>query len=255
MSKNPTRFLLLLEAKQDMIEVSKKAHKRRRRKEMKKRYLALAALLLVLTMAGCTKNQSDAQGDSSTTAQAEAVTPIDGDKQDEEETVDPPEQVGGLSSADAKALASERIDEDSYTVEQTGKEQIEDKTYYIFSVTNRYDDPVGEIAIDAEDGSRYHYSAEEGLSDYSTFPLFNASVDAECDWNGRFVAGNLSMELFQEDGSSFSYEFSDGTSGMARVTGNAAVSDDGTLNFLYGHETIIVAGGYVSGNYAPEEEK
>ena len=63
------------------------------------------------------------------------------------------------------------------------------------------------------------------------------------DENGR----TLTLTL-QEDGS-LSYTFSDGTAGTAVVTGDTAVSADGTLTFLLEQGIVTAAGGSVTGNY------
>ena len=109
---------------------------------------------------------------------------------------------------------------------------------------------VGKVAVDCETGEKYHYLGDGVLEDYSTFPLYDAAAEREEGWPGKYVSpAGVTLEVAQDQEDSITYRFSDGTEGVAAVSGETAKSEDGTLNFLLAERIVTVAGGGVTGNY------
>lgn len=141
-----------------------------------------------------------------------------------------------LTEDEAKALVKEKLPE-GYQATAAGtaeSDQIKKgASYALFTVADKDGKRVGTVAIDRESGDRYNYAGEGKLSEYSEFPLYDAATDAQCDWNGVFKNGTLSVELMQADSTSFEFYFSDGGDGVARVKGNTAQTTDGKYTFTY----------------------
>ncbi len=141
-----------------------------------------------------------------------------------------------LTEDEAKALVTEKLPE-GYQATASGtveSDQIKKgATYALFAVADQDGKQVGTVAIDRESGDRYNYAGEGTLSEYSDFPLYDAATDAQCDWNGVFQNGEISIELMQADSTSFEFYFSDSGDGVARVKGNTAQTTDGKYTFTY----------------------
>ncbi len=141
-----------------------------------------------------------------------------------------------LTEDEAKALVTERLPE-GYQAEAAGtmeSNQIRQGAgYALFTVSDADGNQIGTVAIDQESGDRYNYAGEGMLSEYSDFPLYDAATDAQCDWNGVFVNGAISVELMQADSTSFEFYFSDEGDGIARIQGNTAQTTDGAYTFVY----------------------
>lgn len=219
-----------------------------------KRTIAAAALGALL-LSGCT-SQTDVL--EPTTEETAKVNP-------QTQALEQAAQAGllrdaaetGLTEHEALEQVAGVIDGEEYTVEATdetltvGTDEASARDYYVFAVTaaagNR---AVGKVAVDCETGEKYHYLGDGVLEDYSTFPLYDAAAERDEGWPGKYVSpagGTLEVAQDQED--SITYRFSDGTEGVAAVSGETAKSEDGTLNFLLAERIITVAGGGVTGNY------
>ena len=217
---------------------------------MKKLILRVAAsvlcvVLLAANFAGCQNVTPPTSSSASTSAQqgASSSEPIT----DEDFT---------LKESDAQSLVDEKLP-DGYTSEKSGTAEIADDAgtvhnYYIFSVKDANGAEVGEMAVDTESGERMNYAGEGEVTEYSDFPLYDTTTDAECDWNGIWKNDSASVELMQEDNTTFSFAFSDGTENVARIKGNTAATDAGDITFTYGEDGSLLVGGEnstLSGTY------
>lgn len=188
---------------------------------------------------------------------------------DDTQDVTPPVQTGDankdpqpqpsptLTEEECKTLVDEKLPE-GYTSEAAGEVESSDiaegRKYKVFDVMGADGKKAGAVAVDVESGDRYNYGEDGKLGEYSDFPLYNPSSDAVCDWNGVFQNGGLSVELMQADTTSFEFEFSDDTAGVARVKGNTASYNDGALTFTYRDDGSIEIGGSLkelAGTYTP----
>lgn len=229
---------------------------------MPKRICAFLVLLTVLC--GCEKQSEAAdpgpQQEPPVNPQSEVLTKAEqaGMLEPEPEPEPKEHEPHEVDEAGAAALVSESIDSEKYVVAlaetqlQVAGAEGEAHDFYVFDVTDTAGAAVGQVAIDRETGEKYHYLGAGTLDDYSTFPLYDASVDAVCDWQGTYTTGTsvpVDLEILQGDANSFEYRFSDGTSGNARISGNTAKSTDEKINFLFTEEAITVVGDTVTGNY------
>lgn len=220
---------------------------------MRKILALMAAFALVL--GGCGKEvtsvaepetvkEPPVNPQSEVLAQAEEAGLLDSDK---EKT---------LTAQDAAARVTESLDQNQYTAEltdiqlQVGGDEKSMHDFYVFEVKDTAGGSIGQVAVDKETGEKYSYQGEGILDDYSSFPLYDPAVDAVCDWAGSYKGpAGITLDVLQGDESSFEFTFSDETTGNARISGNTAKSEDGTLNFLFSDGVITVAGGTVTGNY------
>lgn len=220
-----------------------------------KRILALIALL-TLVLAGCGKDDlpvTDPQaGTEPPTTEQGATDPTD----EPPETPEDPAPGTGLTGEEAKARVVESLNDDHYTAELTdetltvGKDEESQHDYFVIDVKDLEGASVGRVAVDQQTGDKYNYLGDGVLDDYATFPLYDPTVDAVCDWEGSYTGpAKVTLDVLQGDGSSFEFAFSDGTTGNAQIAGNTAKSVDGKINFLFSDDVITVAGGGVTGNY------
>lgn len=214
-----------------------------------KRFLALLTLF-VLVLTGCTAEQKgeEQQQDTPTQPPKEIISDDPIPKEEQEKTK--------LSEEEAKNLVAETIDAEKYTIELTddtlsvGSDDKTKHEYFVFEVKDAENASVGQVAIDKETGQKYHYLGDGVLDSYDTFPLYNHSAEAVCDWQGVYNGpAGTTLEVLQGDASSFEYIFSEGKAGNARITGNTAKSTDGGISFLFSDGVITVAGGGMTGNY------
>lgn len=202
-------------------------------------FAALCALMLTMGLAGC--KQESENSPTTPTAPTENPTP----------------EYTGLTEQDAQALVDEKLPE-GYTSEANGMLDKDENgnTHYLFRVFDGDKQEVGQVAIDKESGERHSYDGEK-LLPYSDFVLYDPSVDAVIDWNGKYTNGEFTLELIQEDGHSFWFLFSDsGPEDVAQVTGNTAAYADGKLTFTMQEDGSLVVGGTetaFTGTYQPEE--
>ena len=181
-----------------------------------------------------------------------------------------------LTADEARSLICERINTDIYTVTLTS-EQIEtgNRDYYQFTVSSNDSPLTPSLIVDKESGRIYCYTDTGDVQNYSSFPLYNASTDAICDWNGDFVRLSeepdsfASIRLGQADSNSFEFTLtaeSDESTlellGVARIRGNTAIyTEDGfQLDFLMNESSLVIAESgenpydiYVSGTYLLSE--
>lgn len=163
----------------------------------------------------------------------------------------------GLTEHEALEQVAGVIDGEEYTVEATdetltvGADEASARDYYVFAVTAAAENrAVGKVAVDCETGEKYHYLGDGVLEDYSTFPLYDAAAERDEGWPGKYVSpAGVTLEVAQDNEDSITYRFSDGTEGVAAVSGETAKSEDGALNFLLAERIVTVAGGGLTGNY------
>lgn len=214
-----------------------------------KRFTALVALF-VIVLTGCAKDSENTQDNpdvqTNEPPKEEVVTPIEKEQPD----------IITLSEEDAKSRIAESIDQESYTLElkddtlSVGTAENTAHEYFIFDVKDVEGSSVGQVAIDKETGEKYHYLGDGTLDNYNTFALYNPAVDAICDWEGTYKGpASTTLEVLQGDSGSFEYQFSEGKTGNARISGNTAKSNDGEISFLFSDGVITVAGGGMTGNY------
>lgn len=172
----------------------------------------------------------------------------------------PADTTANLTEKDAQSLVNEKLPE-GYTSKYVSEIQSDEiqagRKYKIFDVSNPDGKKIGAVAIDLTSGDRYNYTDDGKLTDYSQFALYDAATDAICDWNGTFQNGDLTVELMQGDPTSFEFQFSDDTAGVARIQGNTASYNDGELTFAYGDDGSVRIGGTISelaGTYQPVKE-
>lgn len=203
---------------------------------MKKRRFAaiFAAFVLTMNLAACKQ---------STTTEPE--TPNTPPSSDTTQTEEQPNV--SLQEKDAASIAQEKLPE-GYTAAANGTVEVRtnpnepEVKYYVYDVTDASGNSIGQIAIDQNSGERYNY-ADGKISDYQDFALYDATSDAECDWNGVFKNDTMSVELLQEDQQSFWFTFSDGTEGVARVSGNTGAATDSNLLFTMKDNTTLTVSG------------
>lgn len=198
--------------------------------------LAALCLLAVLPLSGC--GASDASpGGSMSEPDADGRA----DVSDTPDASDPALTVG-----EARALLAERIDTELYMIlEGDARLEVEDERYFVFIVADKATNKVvGQVAVSKSSGARYNYEGEGILGDYSDFPLYDASADADLDWNGEFSDGDRRLTLAQADAGSFEYELDD-EAGVARITG--ATATDGELTFTYDDDGTITLSGSAQG--------
>lgn len=214
-----------------------------------------AAVLGALLLSGCT-SQTDVL--EPTTEETAKVNP-------QTQALEQAAQAGllrdaaetGLTEHEALEQVAGVIDGEEYTVEATdetltvGADEASARDYYVFAVTAAAENrAVGKVAVDCETGEKYHYLGDGVLEDYSTFPLYDAAAERDEGWPGKYVSlAGVTLEVAQDQEDSITYRFSDGTEGVAAVSGETAKSEDGTLNFLLAERIVTVAGGGVTGNY------
>ncbi len=219
-----------------------------------KRTIAAAALGALL-LSGCT-SQTDVL--EPTTEETAKVNP-------QTQALEQAAQAGllrdaaetGLTEHEALEQVAGVIDGEEYTVEATdetltvGTDEASARDYYVFAVTAAAENrAVGKVAVDCETGEKYHYLGDGVLEDYSTFPLYDAAAERDEGWPGKYVSpAGVTLEVAQDNEDSITYRFSDGTEGVAAVSGETAKSEDGTLNFLLAERIVTVAGGGVTGNH------
>ena len=219
-----------------------------------KRTIAAAALSALL-LSGCT-SQTDVL--EPTTEETAKVNP-------QTQALEQAAQAGllrdaaetGLTEHEALEQVAGVIDGEEYTVEATdetltvGTDEASVRDYYVFAVTAAAENrAVGKVAVDCETGEKYNYLGDGVLDDYDTFPLYDAEAEQHKDWPGSYVSpAGVTLTITQEEETGIAYCFSDGTEGVAAVSGETAKSEDGTLNFLLAERIVTVAGGGVTGNY------
>lgn len=242
----------------------------------------LMSLLLVfcLFVAGCKKKEPDPEPtdtSSQTTSESTEPTVSESSSQSPSESTEPDtepssegttEQAsedkpsgGGdqsvlLTKEDAESLIGEKINTDIYMVELvTEALQVSGREYYRFSVSSNGSKIEPSLIVDKESGVIYCYTEAGEVKNYSSFPLYNASVDAVCDWNGVFskYSGDgvllASIDLGQADTSSFEFTMTASSEesdvsfmGVGRIRGNTAVySESGyQLDFLMKEDALVI---------------
>lgn len=177
-------------------------------------------------------------------------------------------EAGLLTAEDAQYLIEEKVDMKVYTVTLLADNvSVDGEDYYSFVVKkkNVAIEPV--LVVNKVSGTVSCFEADGTISDYSNFPLYDASKDAICDWNGEFTRTDSNGEstgkiiLAQGDTSSFEFNISvntqgdDNLSGIAQITGNTAVYTDKngfTITFVMLENTLKITedgkNNYVSGD-------
>ena len=216
--------------------------------------IAALFVLLTLVLGGCSNYTDTAQSQAETTKPTASQDTAESPKEEPKPAVDEP--ADGLTEEDATACVTDAIDTEKYQVEpvddelKVGEDEASAHEYFVFKISDKAGASVGQVAVDSKTGEKYNYLGDGTLDAYDTFPLYNPSVDAVCDWAGNYTGpAAASLEVIQGDSSSFEYLFSDGTTGTAQITGNTAQSADEKISFLFADQVITVAGGGVTGNY------
>lgn len=155
----------------------------------------------------------------------------------EEQTTEPQIEPSIISAVDAKSIVDEKMPE-GFASSEAQMLIVDDVQYYLFDVQDDLQSVIGMIAVDGISGVRYSYDGE-AINDYSTFPLYDAQIDAVCDWNGIFIYEDITIELLQADANSFEYYYSDDTMGYARVRGNTATDINNGITFLMENENTL----------------
>jgi len=141
-----------------------------------------------------------------------------------------------LSEDDAFNLISEKIDEDLYNIELMDKDFIYlDQQYYIYSIYNNNKKITPDIAVNIYSGEILCCTETGEIVPYSEFPLYDPTLDAQCDWNGTFEnvidsKTKVQIELAQSDKNSFEFTVNvdDGQTSLeilfafAKINGNTA---------------------------------
>lgn len=176
-----------------------------------------------------------------------------------------------LTSDEAMSLIRERINTDIYTVELVEESvSVEGKDYYQFLVSSNGSAVYPYLIVDKQSGTVFCYTEEGEVRGYSSFPLYDASVDAVCDWNGIFslYSGDgtvlSSIDLGQADSHSFEFVLTASgveLAGVAQIRGNTALyeADGYQLDFLMKEDSLVItesgtnpAGTSLSGEYRSE---
>ena len=214
-----------------------------------------AAVLGTLLLSGCTTQADVLEPTTEETAKVNPQTQAL--EQAEQAGLLRGDEPGGLSEREAREQVAGVLDESKYDVEATDETLTvgadeDGRDFYGFEVIATAESRmVGKIAVDCETGEKYHYLGDGVLEDYSTFPLYDEAAERSEGWPGQYIsAAGITLEVVQsETEDSFTYCFSDGTEGVAAVTGDTAKSADGELNFLLAGQIVTVAGGGLTGNY------
>ncbi len=223
-----------------------------------KRSIAVTALC-VLVLSGCA-GQTDTVGPAAEEAgkvnpqmqaleQAEQAGLLDGDA------------VSGetLSEEEVLRQMGELFDTARYMAAATGEtlsvgaEAGRTHEYLVVEVRDEMGESVGKLAVDRETGETYHYLGDGVLDDYATFPLYDPAAVHTYGWAGSYAGpASVGLEIVQEEEGRLTYCFSDGTEGVADITGETAKSADGEINFLLAENIVTVAGGGLTGNYTAQ---
>lgn len=157
-----------------------------------------------------------------------------------------------LTSDEAMSLIRERINTDIYTVELVEESvSVEGKDYYQFLVSSNGSAVYPYLIVDKQSGTIFCYTEEGEVREYSSFPLYDASVDAVCDWNGIFslYSGDgtvlSSIDLGQADSHSFEFVLTASgieLTGVAQIRGNTALyeADGYQLDFLMKEDSLVI---------------
>lgn len=201
------------------------------------RTIALAALCAVL-LSGCTEQMDAAQKQAVQQDQTGGVeeTCLLSEAQAQKQVLAP------LSGTCSAVLTEEILS----VCAADGAEHA----YFVFEVSGAEGIPVGKAAVDRTTGEAYYYLGDGVLEDYTAFPLYDAAVSDRQSWAGVYLGEDGStLTVGQQEESSITYAFSDGTQGEATVDGGTAVSVDGMLHFLLEQGIMTVAGGEQAGVY------
>lgn len=124
------------------------------------------------------------------------------------------------------------------------------KGNHVNTASTNTDTVIGYVAVNRVTGELYYYLGDGVLEDYSSFPQYDADAAWACRWVGTYQGPvNMTLEVLQGTSESFTYRFSDGTTGQAQLSGNTAKSNDPTINFLFADDTITVISEKLVGNY------
>ncbi|MGI6180590.1 MAG: hypothetical protein ACOYIE_00770 [Agathobaculum sp.] len=218
-----------------------------------KRLIALPALL-VLLLAGCTEQDSDAAAAQADIAENSQMQALEQAKEAGLLT-DEAEEPALLTAQEAANLLTKALDTDAYTVQLTdiqlevGGSEDGAHAFFVFDVQTASGSVVGQAAVDQQTGETYRYLGEGTLEALES--LCQTDAGETCDWEGAYESPILvGLEILQADPHSFEYRFSDGTAGNADITGSTAKSQDGEMNFLYSDDIVTVVGGGMTGNYS-----
>ncbi len=217
---------------------------------------ALLALTCVISMTACKKTQPDSSEQNSISETKSAVqseinnsSVSSGDIAEPNENTEQP-ITNELSVSDARRIVAETIDTENYLI-LDGKTRLEigSNAYHIFIIANKSDNKaLGQIAVDCKTGQKYNYKGENTLEDYSTFQLYDPTVDMKADWEGIFTDGTRTLELLPMDDKSFEYMLDDGADGgVAQATGNTAKDISRDVTFTYGEDGSITISGEITG--------
>lgn len=152
---------------------------------------------------------------------------------DENQQVNPSD--AHLTFDDAMSLVLEKIDDNIYTVSvQSKKSEIGENNYFIFEINDKITNFNDFIAVSDVSGDLFAYNNEKNeVLPYSKFPLYNASVDAICDWDGKYTSqeNGLSIEFMQADSNSFEFYITGEKelSGIGRIRGNTAHFEENNI--------------------------
>ncbi len=235
--------------------------------------LTLAALLLaglLLMAAGCgsedgSSDPTEQTTESSTQNPTEESSPENTSESTQTEPAEPsteessdsnPSGAGEdtvlLTADDAMSLVCERIDTGIYSVDLVEESlAVEGNDYYQFLVSSNGSAIYPSLIVNKQSGSIFCYTEEGEVRGYSSFPLYDASVDAVCDWNGVFslYSGDgsvlASIDLGQADSHSFEFTLTaSGTElfGVAQIRGNTALyeRDGSQLDFLMKENSLVI---------------
>lgn len=162
-----------------------------------------------------------------------------------------------LTEADARSIIESKLDLNIYSINLLSTDVVVDqKQYFSFQVKANDKVITPSLVVNKVSGEIYCYNEDGSISDYSNFPLYNAAVDAVCDWNGIFNRldkdgkSNGKITLAQGDANSFEFTLDvsyDGKStdyfGIAQIQGNTATYKDNTgftLNFVMNEKELNI---------------
>lgn len=216
----------------------------------------LLALLLAFSLAACGNKDKTATQEPTPVAEPAPVTP--------DETADP-DRYTVIPAADAAALVTERLPlEGGYTtLTQTGfaigkKGDADYHEYFAVNVKDASGADYCQVAVDGATGELLHYLGDNNIAPFSESPLYDPARDAVVSsWDGAFALDSVTVTLTQEDASSLTFVSSDGvTTGTARISGDAASSEDGKFVFLLeedGSILTIAGDNQLVGKYALQD--
>ncbi len=200
------------------------------------------------------ENQKDAAG-------ADVSDKETYDYKDEEPLQESETVTESVTEDEAKGKVEEPIDDYLYKVEKADTKlelapegETEKRSFYVFKVTDKSSEEIGQIAVDSKTGEKYTYLGDGKITSYAEFPFQESKPEITCDWPGNYESpAGTGLNITENNDGNFSFEFSDGTKGVAHIYGGTAKSEDGEINFLISEETVTVAGGGFTGNYDKTE--